>query len=373
MIVDHQTSAVDHVMSPHQDHITKANVASKMIAGLRVTCGPDWEYEPVHHLEGTVKACGTVKGLQWMLVRWDSGTTGQYRMGVFHKYDLQLAPASWPWMFEQLTANDLIRLKQSQVDEGRLHVSSFVDPLPDFLKCEMCDDVLTDPCLTDCCDQSYCRNCIEQVTSKKCPHCHEKFDQLKQDLKSSRIIQDQEIKCPYHIYNKCSWTGFNENISEHLQTCQYRIVECPNNCGKCYERHNILLHINMECEVGVVQCHQCGRYFKISDYTSHLSDTSQSNTEVEAVATDLNVPTQHVPDKMVKCQFAECGCGVVTVPDKMDQHLCDATQDHLAMLWEVIRAERNARKCLEQQLEEEKLARTNLEKRVYDLQKNLRK
>ena len=150
MIVDHQTSAVDHVMSPHQDHITKANVASKMIAGLRVTCGPDWEYEPVHHLEGTVKACGTVKGLQWMLVRWDSGTTGQYRMGVFHKYDLQLAPASWPWMFEQLTANDLIRLKQSQVDEGRLHVSSFVDPLPDFLKCEMCDDVLTDPCLTDC-------------------------------------------------------------------------------------------------------------------------------------------------------------------------------------------------------------------------------
>ena len=194
VIVDHQTPAVDHVMSPHQSNITKANVAAKMVTGVRVTSGPDWEYEPVYHLEGTVKACGTVKGLQWMLVKWDSGTTGQYRMGVFQKYDLQLAPASWPWMFEQLTANDLSRLEQSEVDEGGLHVHSFVDPLPDFLKCEMCDDVLTDPCLTDCCDQSYCRRCIEQVTSKRCPHCHKKFDQLKQDTKSSRIIKEQEIK-----------------------------------------------------------------------------------------------------------------------------------------------------------------------------------
>ena len=249
-------SVVGHVMSPLREHITGPEVASLITPGVRVSRGPDWEYEPTFHQEGMVKASGTVSGNDWMLVQWDNSTTREYRMGVFQKYDLQLAPSSWKLVFNHLTKSDVTRQEVS-ISEDRLHVVSFVQPLPDFLICDMCDDVLVEPHLTDCCQHSYCKDCIDKVTSKRCPQCHRTYMQLTPDLKSSRIINEQEIKCPYHI--KCPWTGFYEDITKHLLVCQCRPIECPSGCGKRYERRNMLLHRNLECELSIIKCHDCNQ------------------------------------------------------------------------------------------------------------------
>lgn len=68
---------VDHVMTPRREYITGAKVAGLISPGVRVSPGPDWEYEATFHQEGSVMASGTVNGNDWMLVQWDDGRTGQ--------------------------------------------------------------------------------------------------------------------------------------------------------------------------------------------------------------------------------------------------------------------------------------------------------
>ena len=365
---DGNKTVVRCVMSPQREHITGPKIASLITPGVRVSRGPDWEYEPTYHQEGTVKASGTVNGNDWMLVQWDDGSTGEYRMGVFQKYDLQLSPSSWRLAFDYLTSNDTTR-QQVSVSEDRLHVSSFVQPLPDFLICDMCDDVLVDPHLTDCCQHSYCKACIDKVTSKRCPQCRETYTQLTSDVKSSRIISEQEIKCPYHAH-KCPWTGYYDDIEKHLLACQCRPIECPSGCGKRYERRNILLHSNLECQLGVLKCQDCGKLIKFSEYISHLTTESTScpNGCSEPVTIEtLEDHMMNCPLKKVVCKFAAHGCTASVTTSEMDKHLTEAVHDHLALLCDELVLVKQQTKQLEQQLMEERETRMILEKNLTEL------
>ena len=374
-IADKNKTVVGHMMSPQHEHITGPKVAALITPGVRVSCGPHWEYDPTFHQEGTVKASGTVTGNDWMLVQWDNQSTGEYRMGVFQKYDLQLAPSSWKLMFDHLTGNDMTR-QQLCVNENRLHVSSFVQPLPDFLICEMCDDVLADPHLTDCCQHSYCKECIDKVTSKKCPQCHEAYTQLTPDLRSSRIIAEQEIKCPYHLY-KCPWTGYFEDIEKHLLACQCRPIQCPSGCGKSYERRNMLLHCNLECQLGVIKCQDCGQAIKFSEYVTHLTSaegTSCPNGCTEPVSMEtLEDHVMNCPLKKVACKFASHGCTVSVIASEMEEHLSNAVQDHLALLCDELVSVKQQTKQLEQLLMEEKQTRLILEKTLTEMNVKMNK
>lgn len=373
--IDDDTIHLGHVMSPHPDHITGAKVAALITPGVRVSRGPDWEYEPMFHQEGMVKASGTVNGDDWMLVQWDNGTLGEYRMGVFQKYDLQVAPSSWQLVCDHLTRNDMIKQELS-VNEDRLSVSLFVQPLPDFLICDMCDDVLIDPHLTDCCQHGYCKNCITMVTSKRCPKCYGKFECLTPDLKSSRIISEQEIKCPYHVH-KCPWTGFPEHIQKHLLACQHRPVECPNGCGKSYEKRNMLLHINLECKLSILKCQDCKQLIKFSQYTAHLTSgdtTVCPNGCTESVSMDtLEDHMINCPRRKMTCKFADCGCTVDVTANEMDGHLNDAVHNHLALLYDELALVKQHTKQLEQQLIEERQTRLVLEKSLTEMNAKLDK
>ena len=372
---DGDKTVVGCVMSPQREHITGSKVASMITPGVRVSRGPDWEYEPTYHQEGTVKASGTVNGDDWMLVQWDDGSTGEYRMGVFQKYDLQLAPSSWRLTFDHITSNDMTR-QQVSVDEDRLHVSSFVEPLPDFLICDMCDDVLVDPHFTDCCQHTYCKDCIDKVTSKRCPQCRETYTQLIPDVKSSRIISGQEIRCPYHVY-KCPWTGYSEDIEKHLSACQCRPIECPSGCGKRYERRNMLLHNNLECQLGVLKCRDCGELIKFSEYTVHL--TSAENTSCPNECSEpvtMGTLEDHMincPLKKVACKFTAHGCTVSVTSSEMDKHLSEAVHDHLALLCDELVSVKQQTKQLEQHLMEERETRMILEKNLTEMNVKLNK
>ena len=353
-------------MSPLREHITGPEVASLITPGVRVSRGPDWEYEPMFHQEGTVKASGTVSGNDWMLVQWDNGSTREYRMGVFQKYDLQLAPSSWKLVFNHLTKSDVTRQDVS-ISEDRLHVLSFVQPLPDFLICEMCDDVLVEPHLTDCCQHNYCKECIDKVTSKRCPRCHRAYTQLTPDLKSSRIINEQEIKCPYHM--KCPWTGFFEDIKKHLLACQCRPIECPSGCGKSYERRNMLMHCNLECELSIVKCQDCNQLIKFSEYITHLTcAASCPNGCGEPVS--METLEDHMMNSLLKktaCKFSDHGCTVNVTASEMEKHLNDAVHDHLALLCDELTSVKEQAKQLEQQLMEERQTRVILENKLSEM------
>ena len=65
---------------------------------------------------------------------------------------------------------DITKLKKWPISE-KLSKTLFTSPLPTHLKCEICLDVLNDPVQTSCCNQSYCKNCINQLQTQVCSHC----------------------------------------------------------------------------------------------------------------------------------------------------------------------------------------------------------
>ena len=62
-----------------------------MADGLRVVRGPDWQYADDDDGEGSV---GTVQSYRekkdWVVVVWDTGRRGNYRVGESGKHDLRV-------------------------------------------------------------------------------------------------------------------------------------------------------------------------------------------------------------------------------------------------------------------------------------------
>ena len=130
--------------------------------------------------------------------------------------------------------NDIKNSAYWPISEKRSKVI-VTSPLPNHLECEICLEVLNDPAQTSCCGQGYCKNYLKQVKSKSCPHCCSKIEYYP-DKKSLRMINDLQVKCPYHIEGKCQWKGSSLEPKNHLKVCDIKPVTCSLGCGKQFER-----------------------------------------------------------------------------------------------------------------------------------------
>ena len=93
-------------------------------------------------------------------------------------------------------------------------------------------------------------------------------------------IGEQEIKslkvmCS-NTENGCGWVGELQSLDDHLTTCAYALLHCPNECMENKEevrilRHDLDHHLENECPNRQYECPQCkdtGRYCDIT--TTHL-------------------------------------------------------------------------------------------------------
>ena len=74
----------------------------------------------------------------------------------------------------------------------------------------------------------------------------------------------------------------------------------------------MLLHTNLECQLGLLKCRDCGHHVKFSKYTTHLTSTenvSCSNGCANPVTMDtLEDHMRKCPQRKMMCKFASCGC-----------------------------------------------------------------
>ena len=105
------------------------------------------------------------------------------------------------------------------------------DQLEHFL-CGICENVLNDPIVTQCCRQSYCRQCIEEWLKDGmiCPndnHAIEMGDSIQVPRFVVNFINELRIKCK--SYKKgCDHVVNIENYDEHWENCKFR---CCDICG----------------------------------------------------------------------------------------------------------------------------------------------
>jgi len=194
----------------------------------------------------------------------------------------------------------------------------FTEPLPEDYECPICQEVLKEPHLTDCCGGNFCRGCINRIlrSGGHCPLCRKAGFQVFIDRKLERKILALHVYCRVKDRG-CDWKGALRQLDTHLGTnCQYVDVDCPNSCGEWPKRHNLKDHLHKSCPKRKFFCPYC--HFK----ATYERVANQHWTECKkyplpcpnacGVGTVERCTLEHhlgeCPLQMVECEFSHAGC-----------------------------------------------------------------
>ena len=151
--------------------------------------------------------------------------------------------------------------------------------------------------------------------------------------------------------NGCDWVGELRSLDDHLTTCGYTFVCCPNRCGvKCLgkkknwlPRRDLDHHLNDECPNRQYECPHCkvtGRYRNIT--TTHLDTCPKLEVPCPNIGCGVKVSRCDLPDHQSKCQFekvpckyAKAGCEEEPLRKDLEQHEND-TVLHLPLAIETV-------------------------------------
>ena len=121
----------------------------------------------------------------------------------------------------------------------------FISEVPDDYKCPICKCVFRDPHRVSCCEEEYCKECIEQVITddKPCPNpkcgCND-YISTSEAMRTRRQVD--QLRC--HCSNRregCEWKGELQELNDHLNenpTNENQLNGCdftPVHCRWCQE------------------------------------------------------------------------------------------------------------------------------------------
>ena len=144
--------------------------------------------------------------------------------------------------------------------------------------------------------------------------------------------------------NGCRWVGELRSLDNHLITCAYALLSCPNECMENNEEvkllHYKLAHHLQTCANRQHLCPHCkatGRYRDIT--TTHLGICPRvkvpcPNSECWASVPrcDLSKHRSTCQFEAVPCKYAEIGCKEVSLRKDLKQHENDVILHlHLAI------------------------------------------
>ena len=125
----------------------------------------------------------------------------------------------------------------------------FVETPPAEYECPICQLILRDPHIVDCCGYKYCNQCIIRISNanKPCPMCQTNGFRTMQERQLQRKISDLVICCPEKMQG-CPWTGEIRDLEAHLSSlCAYIVIKCPLECGVDFQRIHLEKHQEDEC------------------------------------------------------------------------------------------------------------------------------
>ena len=147
------------------------------------------------------------------------------------------------------------------------------------------------------------------------------------------------VKYPVYCPNKsvaCQWNGEQGDLDQHLNDdseegeCQFVVVACPHDCGRCFQRRQLQEHKARDCLNRPFTCQYCGHeatYIKVTNEHWPICKQYPSgcpNQCGENVIERQQLP-QHLqetcPLQVIKCEFSYAGCEVECQRQYMQTHL----------------------------------------------------
>ena len=143
-----------------------------------------------------------------------------------------------------------------------IDVGLFVDAIPSDCVCTICSEVLEDPLETQNCQHAFCKSCITTwlTTHSTCPLCRQGIGGHSGLRQLHRIWREKlyslKVRCCFHS-NGCDDDMALFQLSDHLSSCPYKEVLCPNEkCKVTVLRGDLNDHIQV-CLFRTVRCQEC--------------------------------------------------------------------------------------------------------------------
>ncbi|XP_048759557.1 uncharacterized protein LOC125669151 [Ostrea edulis] len=176
----------------------------------------------------------------------------------------------------------------------------FVEPPSKSLFCKLCNNVYKDPVMVTC-GHSYCKKCVTRQSEGVCPIDNQGIAVVVANIAVSEQIGEMYIHCRHgcrlsedgHSYEvdptRCQATVKVSCRTEHEESCDYMMVECPNHTG-CPQllRKDLEDHIktccNVRCPHHKYSCEFTGtqeelqehlklcKYEGMKDFMSHMEE-----------------------------------------------------------------------------------------------------
>ncbi len=221
----------------------------------------------------------------------------------------------------------------------------FVEDVPEELTCSICTGLLCEPHLMNCCEQQFCKDCLEKwlLRKKACPHCRSADFSHMLMKQTSRKTKELKVFCP-NKHHGCKAVLKIGELDGHLSTtnhggCLYVELKCPNHCPAEVFRGEMKTHAQKECPRRLVSCSHC----KLQGEHQHIVGDHEEECPLYpvpcpqgcgdiVVRQDLEAHRDTCPLQPVLCTFHELGCKTKLCRRDLEKHVATSLVQHMSLL-----------------------------------------
>ena len=255
----------------------------------------------------------------------------------------------------------------ASVEDLKGYEHQFVGSPPDDLLCLICHSVARDPQQINCCGKLLCKVCLEDHKrySRTCPQCRKPINSFADKISKFFILFLKSAWYYFHFIigqrnilsltvlcdnssDRCEWVGKLRYLDNHLASCDYTRLPCPNEChtGKkvvqlC--RKDLEKHTKEECPRRQYECPHCQEAGEFKERTTtHLKECPMKEVPCPKRRCNTRLPRRDLPKHRLKClfekvpcKFSLIGCNEEVLRKDLKQHEGDS-QLHLQLAIEIV-------------------------------------
>jgi len=240
-------------------------------------------------------------------------------------------------------------------------IVKFVDFDNEDFDCVICYQIADEPVrCNSMCSGIYCNGCMQQALNRYncCPSCSRNDATALKD----EVLRNQTMNHQVYCINntdidididtdqatsksngypkessdsKCSWIGKYDELSIHINHCEFELLSCPNDeCEEKIERRKFEQHL-ISCIHRTTICVYCNKTIKSTQVEDHLSRCPK--VEVSCVCEykcTRDMMDEHrdkdCPMTEITCEVI--GCGRKIMRKDYEKHQDDAAKQHVRLL-----------------------------------------
>lgn len=229
----------------------------------------------------------------------------------------------------------------------------FASEVSDELLCLLCKNVATVPLQVSCCNQAFCKRCLEKKDKERdgdiCVKCHKKRGKSIPDKMREKAIENIMVRC--YIASErgggCSWEGRLKELRAHKSAeCKWRTVTCEQ-CQENVSLKDMRYHERDSCPSRQYECPHCpyrGTYEQVTiiHYVDGRCPDQELHCPNGCVIRSHEQESHATRCPNVPCRYFDIGCNAVMSRTEMAIHEHNSQELHLNLAMEKITSHSDA-------------------------------